>query len=123
MGSSFAQFEGHKYLSIETYRKTGVPVRTPVWFVENNGALYVRTAQSTGKYRRIRNNPDVKVAPCSSTGKVKGEWVRAEASVAPAAETEEAYRLLEAKYGLIYTLTKIFMRKKYAVLKIRGKDG
>lgn len=118
-----AQFEGQKYLNIETYRKTGEPVRTPVWFVKDDGLLYVRTAVTTGKFKRIRNNPSVKVAPCDFRGGVKGDWVSAEVTVAPAAETDEAYRLLRKKYGIVYALSEAFLRgKRYVVLKIRGKD-
>ena len=123
MGALLAEFEGKKYLNIETYRRTGEPVRTPVWFVQDNDVLYVRTAVSTGKFKRIRNNPAVKIAPCDFSGNVKGDWVNAEASVAQTAESDAAYHLLRKKYGMIYALTTAFMRgKTYAVLKIRGKD-
>src|SRR5438094_7404776 len=30
-----AQFAGAKYLNLETFRKTGVGVRTPVWFARD----------------------------------------------------------------------------------------
>ena len=123
MGALLAQFEGKKYLSIETYRKSGDPVRTPVWFVEDNGVLYVRTSDSTGKFKRIRNNPAVKIAPCDIRGNVKGDWLGAEASVAPASEADEAYRLLRKKYGMMYAVTTAFMRgKSYVVLKIRANE-
>ena len=123
MGAMLAQFEGQKYLNIETYRKTGEPVRTPVWFVIDDGLLYVRTAVTTGKFKRVRNNPAVKVAPCNFRGVVKGDWVSAEASVAPAAETDKAYRLLRKKYGILYALSETFLKgKTYVVLEIRGKD-
>jgi PPOX class probable F420-dependent enzyme len=118
----FVQLEAQKYLCLETFRRNGDPVRTPVWFVDVDGVLYVRTAESTGKYKRIRNNPDVRVALCDGRGKVKGEWLRAEAAVATQDESDEVYRLFEKKYGLIYRLTKIFMRgKNYVLLKIRDK--
>jgi PPOX class probable F420-dependent enzyme len=113
-----AGFDGKKYLSIETYRKSGKAVRTPVWFVESNAALYIRTATSAGKYKRIRNNPSVRIAPCDMRGNVKGEWVQAKAARATEAEAAEAYRLLRKKYGLLYSLTTAFMRKDFAVLKV-----
>ncbi len=123
MPGILAQFEAKKYLSIETYRKTGEPVRTPVWFVENRGALYVRTSEDTGKYKRIRNSPAVKIAPCDSRGKVEGEWVQAEAKPAGAEEAEEAYRLFRKKYGVMYMMTKVFLRsRKYVVLKITERQ-
>lgn len=124
MGSAFAQFEGQKYLNIETYRKTGKPVRTPVWFVEIGGSLFVRTSEETGKYKRIRNNSQVKVAPCDLRGNVKGEWVPADASVSQGPEADEALRLFQAKYGILYAATSILLRKRsYVVLKIRAKES
>ena len=123
MGTLLAQFEGQKHLSIETYRRNGEPVRTPVWFIEDGGTFYVRTAKSTGKYKRIRNNPSVKIAPCDSRGNVKGEWISAEASVAPESEFDGVYKLLRKKYGMMYAVTTAFMRgKTYVVLLIRAKD-
>jgi PPOX class probable F420-dependent enzyme len=123
MGALLAQFEGQKHLSIETYRRNGEPVRTPVWFIEDGAVFYVRTAVSTGKYKRIRNNPSVRIAPCDSRGNVKGEWLSAEASIAPEPEFERVYRLLRKKYGMMYAVTTAFMRgKTYVVLLIRAKD-
>jgi hypothetical protein len=29
------QFAGAKYLSLETFRRTGIDVRTPVWFAQD----------------------------------------------------------------------------------------
>lgn len=124
MSSSFAQLEGEKYLSIETYRRTGAPVRTPVWFVESGGVVYIRTSEDTGKYKRIKNNPVVKIAPCDMRGNVKGEWVEAEASLASSSEAAEAHRLIKAKYGAIEAMTRFFLRRrKYTVIKIRAKDS
>jgi hypothetical protein len=34
-------FSGHKYLVIESYRKDGTAVRTPVWFAQEGETLYV----------------------------------------------------------------------------------
>ncbi len=47
---------GQKYISLITFRKSGVAVPTPVWFVELNRKLYVITRNDSGKYKRIRNN-------------------------------------------------------------------
>jgi len=115
-----SQFTGEKYLSLETFRKSGKEVRTPVWFVENGGILYVRTSRDTGKYRRIRNNKSVRIAPCDIRGKVKGEWANAEATMASEDEAQQAYQLLEKKYGLMYKMTRAFLGgKDYVVIAIK----
>lgn len=117
-----SQLAGEKYISIETYRKRGQPVRTPVWFAESGGILYVRTSDDTGKYKRIRNDSSVQVAPCGMRGKVKGEWVKAEARIVSDDEKERAYKMLEKKYGLIYKMSSMFLGgRNYVVLAISAK--
>ena len=66
------EFQGQKYLSLTSFRKSGVPVRTPVWFAEAEGKLYLFTNPKSGKAKRIRNNPRVLIAPCTMRGKVTG---------------------------------------------------
>ena len=50
------EIESEKYISIETYKKDGTPVQTPVWFVVKNNLIYIVTREKTGKVKRIRNN-------------------------------------------------------------------
>jgi PPOX class probable F420-dependent enzyme len=66
-------FRDHKYISLETFKKNGQGVKTPVWFVLHNGALYVYTEADSWKVRRIRNDPRVRVAVCNIRGDIKGE--------------------------------------------------
>ena len=115
---------GEKYINLETYRKNGQGVRTPVWFVEMiNGdvsVLYVRTSDDTGKYKRVRNNSSVQIAPCDMRGSVKGNWVKGEARIADEEEKIKAFKMLEKKYGIIYKMTRIFLSgKNYVVIAIR----
>jgi predicted pyridoxine 5'-phosphate oxidase superfamily flavin-nucleotide-binding protein len=67
---------GQKYISLTTFRKNGTAVATPVWFGEDAGKLYVMTLSAMGKTKRIRNNPQVRVAPCTIQGKVIGQNLR-----------------------------------------------
>jgi PPOX class probable F420-dependent enzyme len=120
------QFAGEKYLNVETYRKNGQGVRTPVWFVEsgddnnNNSILYIRTSNDTGKYKRIRNNPSVQIAPCDMRGGVKGKWVKGEARIASEDEKIKAFKMLEKKYGMVYKMTRMLRSgKNYVVIAIR----
>ena len=72
-----------KYISLTTFRKTGAAVATPVWFGEQDGKLYVMTLSKMGKAKRIRNNPQVRVAPCTMRGKVTGPEFAAIARLLP----------------------------------------
>ncbi|MDQ3847844.1 MAG: PPOX class F420-dependent oxidoreductase [Thermoproteota archaeon] len=116
-------FTGEKYISLETYRKNGQGVRTPVWFVESssseNNILYIRTSDDTGKYKRIRNNPSVQIAPCDMRGAVKGKWVKGEARITGEEEKLKAFKMLEKKYGIMYKMTRMFLSgKNYVVIAI-----
>lgn len=98
--SSFAPFGEHKYLSLETFKKNGDGVKTPVWFVLNQGLLYVYTEADSWKVKRIRNNPRVRVALCTVRGRVTGPWVDATAAIIDGDERQMADRLLDRKYWL-----------------------
>jgi len=91
---------GQKYISLTTFRKTGVAVATPVWFGEENGKLYVMTRHDMGKAKRIRNNPSVKVAPCTIRGKMTGSEFAATARILPAEEHKHARQTINRKYWM-----------------------
>ncbi len=102
----FTVFAGHKYLNLETFKKDGTGVKTPVWFAADpsssldstDAKLYVYTIGVSGKVKRIRNNPRVKVAPCDMRGKVLGDWVDAQAQIVTGEEDIRGVRLLNKKY-------------------------
>lgn len=99
--AAFQKFTKETYLNLETYRKSGQEMRTPVWFIAADEKLYIRTVDNSGKVKRIRRNPVVKVAPCEAQGKLKGEWVDGTASLISGDKAEEINRLLNKKYGLL----------------------
>jgi uncharacterized protein len=94
------EIHGQKYMDLATFRKSGATVHTPVWFGEANGKLYVMTNSKLGKYKRIRNNPRVTIAPCTMRGKVTGPEFQATARILPFHEFAPARRLINAKYWL-----------------------
>jgi PPOX class probable F420-dependent enzyme len=103
----FTTFTGQKYLNLETFRKSGQGVKTPVWFAaepsakldSNEAKLYVYTIGASGKVKRIRNNPHVNVAPCDMRGTLKGAWVPARAEILAGREAQQGMQLLNKKYA------------------------
>jgi PPOX class probable F420-dependent enzyme len=87
-----------KYISLTTFRKTGAAVATPVWFGEEDGKLYVMTRSDMAKAKRIRNNPQVRVAPCTIRGKVTGAEFPAMARILPPEEQARARQAINRKY-------------------------
>jgi len=94
------QFSGAKYISVETFRKNGVGVKTTVWLVEDGGVLYFRTDPKSGKAKRIRLNPRVRIARSDMGGNVKGAWVDGEARQVDEEESGRVRDLFREKYGL-----------------------
>jgi PPOX class probable F420-dependent enzyme len=89
-----------KYISLTTFRKNGDKVATPVWFGEDGGKLYVMTRSDMGKTKRIRNNPQVQVAPCTIRGKVTGPEAAASAHILPPEEQAHARQTINRKYWM-----------------------
>jgi PPOX class probable F420-dependent enzyme len=94
------EIHGQKYILLRTFRKSGTAVDTPVWFAEGDERLIVMTRNDSGKYKRIRNNPRVRVAPCTVRGKITGPEFGGIANVLPSTEWRSAKRLLKRKYWL-----------------------
>lgn len=124
----FKPFEKQHYLTIETFRKNGVGVKTPVWFVEDGESLYVWTQTTTGKAKRIRNNGNVRIAPSTGSGTPTGEWVSAYATANDAAEVvNRVTDLMKKKYGFQFYFFGFLGRlrggSKYTALQIQAKPS
>ena len=66
-----------KYVSLATYRRNGVEVKTPVWIAELSRRYYVFSAGDAGKIKRIRATPRVRLAAGDVRGKVRSAWITA----------------------------------------------
>ena len=64
MSAVLKALEGEKYLSIETYRKDGTPVRTPAWFIPLDERLFLATGGDSFKVKRLNRNPKARIAAC-----------------------------------------------------------
>jgi PPOX class probable F420-dependent enzyme len=94
------EIHGQRYISLATFRKSGVAVYTPIWFAEKNGKLYFMTNRKLGKCKRLRNNPNVRIAPCTIRGKITGPEFAATARMLRPEECSQARQLIDAKYWL-----------------------
>ena len=91
--------------SLETFRKDGTVVKTPIWFACEGDALYFWTQADSYKVKRLRINPKVRFAVCKRFGEVTGEWMTGEASVDESQATvEHVEALLCKKIGFGFTL-------------------
>jgi uncharacterized protein len=100
MSSVPAEIHGQRYVSLATFRKSGFAVYTPIWFAEDKNKLYSMTNSKSGKSKRIRNNPQVKIAPCTIRGKITGPEFSATVRILPPEEFARARQAINAKYWL-----------------------
>jgi PPOX class probable F420-dependent enzyme len=122
VNTTLKQFENQLYLNLETFRKNGENIKTPVWFVQEGEKIYIRTVSNSGKVKRIRNNGQVNIVPCGQTGEALGVWLAARASeVSDGPISARAAKLINAKYG---NLAKMFEAQtlekglKYTIIEI-----
>ena len=123
---AFEVFRGRRYLSLETFKKSGEGVKTPVWFAadprsdltSNAAKLYAYTIGNSGKVKRMRNNPRVRIAPCDMRGNITGPWLEARAEILNGSEALYGDQLLNQKYFPWKQLLNFF-----APFRRRGRTG
>jgi PPOX class probable F420-dependent enzyme len=114
-------FENTSYINLETYRKDKQSVKTPVWFVQKNNTIYVVTKEKTGKVKRIKNNSEVKIAPCDYKGTLKGKWVSGRAHIVDSLEKNDILKSRNEKYGFKAKIANLisFNKGSYLVIAIQ----
>jgi uncharacterized protein len=59
------------------------------------------TRSDSGKYKRIRNNPEVRIAPCTVRGRMTGPELPARVRILQSEDWPHARELLAHKYWLM----------------------
>ena len=96
----FPNLASASYLSLASFRRDGIEVRTPVWFAESARGVVFMTNPKMAKVKRIRRNPNVRVAPCTARGAVTGEWRDGKARLLEGDEARAARAAIKRRYWL-----------------------
>ena len=104
------QFSSQRVINLESYKRNGAPVQTPVWLVEDAGTIYVRTSAKTWKAKRISKNSAVRIAPSNMRGAILGSWAKGEAHFVEGEEASRVLKLFRKKYGIMGRITDFFNR-------------
>ena len=98
-------------MSLATFRRNGVEVATPVWFAALGARLYVVSSGDSGKVKRLRHTPGVKVAPSNGRGRIQGPWQPATGRLVTEPQViDRARAALRAKYGLQMWIAELLSR-------------
>jgi PPOX class probable F420-dependent enzyme len=95
----FDYLEGKQTISLTTYYKSGKGVATPVEFVKSGDVLYVSTRVGSYKVKRVKNDPNAKIAPCTMRGKITGPEIQVKCRVLPKDEETIAREALKAHFS------------------------
>lgn len=100
MGDEWAALAGARYLNLESFRRDGTAVRTPLWFAPSaDGAVfYVYSVADSFKIKRLRRNPRCRIAACTMRGAVTGPWLEAHATILDGAAVAAGMALLDRRY-------------------------
>jgi PPOX class probable F420-dependent enzyme len=97
------------YISLETFKRDGNGVRTPVWCAPLDGQIVIFTEAKAFKVKRLRRNPKIRVARCDVRGKVSGAWCTGIGRISDSrSEQDRAYEALLDKYGWLMRVTNFF---------------
>jgi PPOX class probable F420-dependent enzyme len=96
------RFVRQKTVLLTTYRRDGTPVGTPLSIAVDGNRAYIRSYEQAGKTKRLRNNPEVEVAPCTMRGRPTGPSLHARARRLSGAEYRHAAGLLERKHPFLH---------------------
>ena len=97
----FAPFARQQTVLLTTFRRDGTPVETPVNIAVDGDRAFIRSWDSAGKVKRIRNNPEVTIAPCTVGGRPTGPPITARARILTGQESARAGRLLARKHPIL----------------------
>jgi len=96
-------FANVQYINLETFKKDGSKVTTPVWVAQQNNSLVVTTGKNAGKVKRIRNNGKAIIYTTNQSGSKKlSEELEVKGSILSDEDLKtEAVTILKKKYGMM----------------------
>lgn len=95
-------FISQRTVLLTSYRCDGTPVGTPVHIAAEGDRAFVRTWDSAGKMKRIRNNPAVTVAPSTVRGAPTGPAMQARARILAGDGPTGLSRLVAREYPILH---------------------
>jgi PPOX class probable F420-dependent enzyme len=110
-----------RVINLVTYRRTGIPVGTPVLFVPDGDRLLVRVAHDAGKLKRLRHTAAVEVARSDSRGRRLGPSIHGRARILETDAVDPALRALHARYriaGQLFTWLRHLRGKRDVIVEI-----
>jgi PPOX class probable F420-dependent enzyme len=95
-------FVRQKTALLTTYRRDGTPVGTPLSVAVEGDHAFIRSYEQAWKAKRMRNRPEVELAPSTARGKPTGPAIHARARLLEGTEARHAGHALASKHPLLH---------------------
>ncbi len=124
MATTTTPLDGERYINLETFKKDGNGVKTPVWAAPLDGTLVIFTAGDSFKVKRLRRNPKCRAAGCDVRGNVHGPWLDGTCRIVEdPGEQARVHAALRRKYGWMMAVGDFFAaisgrKKRRAFLEV-----
>ena len=114
----------HHDMALQTRKRDGGWVTTPVNPLVEDDHVYIRTWHTSGKAKRLRNFPDVRFAPSTARGRPTGEWMRGHATLLDGDDAAHAAALINRRYPLLQGIAvRVYHRlRRFRTLHYRISD-
>jgi len=102
-----------KYIRVTTFKKDGTEVSTATWVVAlGDGKIGFYTSSTSGKVKRLKNNPNVIVQPSDGRGRAKPgtDPIEGSAVVVTGPERDAIYEKVVVKYGFMTKVTRFLAK-------------
>ncbi len=98
-GADWQALASARYLNLESFKRDGTAVRTPLWFAPDaDGTFYIYSQAEAYKVKRLRRTPGCRVAACDMRGNVSGPWLAARAEILSGEAAARGMALLDRRY-------------------------
>jgi PPOX class probable F420-dependent enzyme len=99
--TSLAVLARHRDMALQTRKRDGSWVTTPVNPLVEDDHVYFRTWSSSGKAKRLRNFREVRFAPSTARGRPNGPWMRGHATLLEGEDEAHAAHLINRRHPLL----------------------
>lgn len=99
--STLSSLKDTKTILLTTYKRDGTPVGTPVSIAFDGDRAFFRSYHKAWKTKRLRNNPNVQVAPATVKGTPTGPALDARATLLDGDQARVAARALARRHRVL----------------------
>ncbi len=100
--NTLSSLKDTKTVLLTTYKRDGTPIDTPVSIAFDGDRAFFRSYDKAWKTKRLRNNPNVEVAPATVKGTATGPALEARATLLDSEHATVAAHALARRHRVLH---------------------